>query len=99
VLWVCWHHLLLLCSAAACLVHCVLQVHCLLDIDTATAGEVQIPHLGEGFLTTLQQLEANRAATTTTTTTTPFVAPHLRPAAAAGTPHSHLEAPTIRPRR
>eukprot|EP00775_Hariotina_reticulata_P011678 gene11678-11821_t len=71
----------------------VKQVHCLLDIDAATAGEVQVPHLGERFLTTLQQLEASRAAPTTSAVVT-----HL-PAAAAGTPHSHLEAATIRPRR
>ncbi|WIA30456.1 hypothetical protein OEZ86_000540 [Tetradesmus obliquus] len=40
----------------------VKQVHRLLDIEAATAGEVQVPHLGEQFLTALQQLSRARSA-------------------------------------
>lgn len=46
-----------------CLLRCAaLQVHRLLDIEAATAGEVQVSHLGEQFLTALQQLSRARSA-------------------------------------
>jgi hypothetical protein len=35
-----------------------LQVQRLLDIDVATRGEVQVPHLGEAFLTTLHHMNS-----------------------------------------
>jgi syndecan 1/collagen type V/XI/XXIV/XXVII alpha len=40
----------------------VKQVQRLLDIDAATAGEVQVPHLGEHFLTTLAHISSTSSA-------------------------------------
>lgn len=39
-----------------------LQIQRLLDIDVATRGEVQVPHLGEAFLTTIHHINTSRAA-------------------------------------
>lgn len=36
------------------------QVQRLLDIDAATRGEVQVPHLGEAFLTTIHAINSSR---------------------------------------
>lgn len=37
------------------------QVQRLLDVDAATCGEVQVPHLGEAFLTTVHHINGSRA--------------------------------------
>jgi hypothetical protein len=39
----------------------LLQVQRLLDIDAATSGEVQVPHLGEAFLTTIHHINSTRS--------------------------------------
>ena len=44
----------------AAILLCV-QVQRLLDIDAATSGEVQVPHLGEAFLTTIHHINSTRA--------------------------------------
>jgi hypothetical protein len=49
------------CVCWCCVAGCILQVQRLLDIDAATCGEVQVPHLGEAFLTTVHHINGSRA--------------------------------------